>query len=285
MIRLKGGLGNQLFQYATGLYIAKKQGDSLIIDTSAYNGSDTNPDTKRDYGLSYFNISANVATHEEVKHMRNPHGFISRLYRLFRQKILRKYYIDYHEAYFLTTHRYIDGFFQSEKNFLPIQDSIRKEFTLKDQYESDHFKKVRESIISKKSVSIHIRRGDYVSVEKLARALSVCNREYYEKAMRVMEEKIDSPIFYFFSDDIEWVKNEFGNEKNYVFISDGNLTNYEELMLMSACSHHIIANSTFSWWGAWLNPSKEKIVIAPERWVATRNNPHKHILPDNWLTA
>lgn len=282
--KLKGGLGNQMFQYAVGLAVVLKNNEELKLDATGYDDiRHVNSDTPRKYRLFAFNISGSLATVEEVIRYRNPFGIFSRGLRFFNQRILKNYYPDYHPDLFNRKYKYIEGYFQSEKNFIDIKDRVIEEFTLKKEFESEEFLQERNKINKTKSVSIHIRRGDYVNDKTTNNYFGTCSKEYYKKAIKIMKSKIDSPVFYFFSDDIEWVKKEFGEQENFHFTSNPKLQDYEELILMSLCAHNIIANSSFSWWGAYLNQNENKIVIAPKKWVAVEPDPHPSIIPDSWI--
>lgn len=283
--RLKGGLGNQLFQYAAGLMLAKKFNEELKLDVSGFeHPSHMNSDTPRTYQLKAFAISGGVASKEEAMNARNPYGILSRLWRFFNQRILkRNVYFDYHPDFFNTYHGYVEGYFQSEKNFKEIENLVRKEFELKKEFESSLFLKEKEGILGKNCISVHIRRGDYVKDSKTQNFHGNCSKEYYEKGMECIQSKVESPTFCFFSDDIEWTKKEFGEKEQYVFISNPELEDYEEMMLMSLCKHHIIANSSFSWWGAWLNQNPNKIVITPQKWLQVEPDPQPNILPESWI--
>jgi len=283
--RLKGGLGNQLFQYVAGFRVASKYNEQLKLDVTGYeNPKHMNSDTPRKYRLHAFNLSFGVATSDEAMKARNPLGLFSKVLRAFNQKILKKNYIDYHPEFFKKKHSYIEGYFQSEKNFEGIEDKISKEFQLKKEFESESFLFEKNKIDKNKSVSVHVRRGDYANDKTTNNYFGTCSLEYYKQAMDYMESKVQNPVYYFFSDDIEWVKKKFGLQDNYIFVSNPKLEDYEELILMSICSHNIIANSSFSWWGAWLNNNPNKIVIAPKKWVNVEPNPNPNIIPEGWVT-
>ncbi|MBI5078278.1 MAG: alpha-1,2-fucosyltransferase [Candidatus Yonathbacteria bacterium] len=240
-----------------------------------------NANTPRQYKMFPLNLSGNIATINEVEKARNPLGVISKLLRALNQRVLKKHNLDYNPNFLKKSHNYIEGYFQSEKNFLNIKDKVLKEFTFKN--ESKIFLLEKSKIDKVNSVSVHIRRGDYVSDPKINSTHGVCSKEYYEQAMSLMRSKVDSPIFYFFSDDIEWVKKEFGEHADFKYVSSPSLEEYEELMLMSSCAHNIIANSSFSWWGAYLNKNPNKIVIAPKKWVNIAPDPHPNIIPEGWV--
>ena len=241
IVKLKGGLGNQMFQYATGLAVASWQRGELKLDITGYSDPRyVNANTPRQYRMFPFNLSASIATINEVKKSRNPLGIISKLLRAFNQRVLKKHYVDYDASLFKKRNNYLEGYFQSEKNFVEVKDKVLKEFTLKK--ESEIFLTEKNKIDKTKSVSVHIRRGDYVTDPKANSTHGICSKEYYEKAIDLIRSKIESPIFYFFSDDILWVKKEFGEHEDFKYVSNQMLEEYEELLLMSSCAHNIIAN-------------------------------------------
>ena len=283
IVKLKGGLGNQMLQYATGLAVASAQCEELKLDIIGYDDPRyVNANTPRQYRMFPFNLSASIATTNEVEKARNPFGIFSKLLRAFSQRVLKKHYVDYDASLFKKKNNYLEGYFQSEKNFINVKSKILKEFSLKKEFESDVFCAAKNIIDKERSVSVHLRRGDYVSDATTNSIHGVCSRDYYDQAISLIRTKVDTPIFYFFSDDIDWVKKEFGERPDFVFVSNPNLEDYEELMLMSSCAHNIIANSSFSWWGAYLNQNVGKMVIAPKKWVNTQPDPHPNIVPEGW---
>jgi len=251
-----GGLGNQMFEYAMGLSIALQQGTKLRINTRAY------IDSQRFYGLNNFSITAKQANIFEI---------------LFIKKFYPRQYFD--ELYWLNTNNWKD--WMSEKSFKEIEDVIREEFTLnkvlRKEFENKN-RSVVEEINNSESVSIHIRRTDYLEKQNVC---IVLKPEYYIEAINIIIQKIKNPRYFFFSDDIEWVKNNFSHLTNSVFLSN---KDYEDLILMSLCKYNITANSTFSWWGAWLNKNPDKIVITPSKWFVNNQDMEKNLIPKNWIT-
>jgi len=277
IVNLKGGLGNQMFQYATGFAISIKNNVQLKLDSSGY--TKTKSDTPRFYELKKFNISSQQAEPKETQRLKYPHNMFSKFLRLFNQKILKIYFVDYHPEILKKKNYYLDGFWQSEKNFLNVRETLLQEFTLKT--ESGAYKKAL-SLITSNSLSVHIRRGDYVSNQKTTAYHGVLDIEYYKKAFEILKSKIEQVVI--FTDDPAWVKDNFDFiDKPTIFASDFNLSAPEELILMSKCSNNIIANSSFSWWGAWLNQNPDKIVIAPKIWFKKRAAAHKNITPETWM--
>jgi hypothetical protein len=260
---------------------------ALKLDTTGY-GENNGIDTIRHYALSPFNINAEIAEKEEIQKMKYPLGIISKGTRFFRAKILRQFNVGFvQNIYDHTDPIYLDGFFQTEKYFKDFETEIRNDLKLSTPFsnEAENIIKTINSLPERQtqSVSLHVRRGDYVKDEKTNKAHGTCGPEYYQKALETIVSKIGTNIHVFvFSDDIEWVKDNLPVSFPVTYVSDPMIKDYEELILMSKCSHNIIANSSFSWWGAWLNSNPNKIVIAPKKWVRKNAHRFKDIIPDQW---
>lgn len=279
IVHLKGGLGNQMFQYAFGRAYGLKHDVEVKYDVYGYG-----MDKIRAYGLAHFNIKENLATLEDLKAIKNPYGIISKAVRYFRFKFLREFHLDYSKKLFNTRldNHYFAGFFQSEKYFAEIKDIIQREFTLAfplKQVTLETLAKIEEAPVS---VSIHIRRGDYVESAKNRFILGSCDLEYYDKAIETITNGFPEAKFFVFSDDIEWARANLHTGYPVVFVSNPEIPDYEEIHLMSVCKHNIIANSSFSWWGAWLNKNEDKIVIAPKKWTNHSTDQHPNIIPASW---
>lgn len=276
IVKVIGGLGNQLFQYATGRAISAKLGYKLYFDLSFY----TEERFKKTYRLENLGLKVDSVSFDDIKYLCNK----NRIPKVFR--VLKRFGFPVY-PYYKSTHLtekevltgypkkpfeiayYIDGWFQNEQFFKSIEQEIRDlfnaDFLLK-EYNLDLKRKIEEN----QSVAIHIRRGDYLN-NGYFRNLPL---EYYQNAISLIKSKVDNPVFFFFSDDIQWVKENFSSLTDTVFVehnsnSDSNYStigDIEDLMLMRACKHQIIANSTFSWWAAWLNANKNKIVVSPIIW-------------------
>jgi hypothetical protein len=190
----------------------------------------------------------------------------------------------YHESIQqLTDNIYLEGFWQSEQYFKPIENVIRKEFVVKDP-PSVINKQYLEQIKSVNAVSVHVRRGDYVSDKVTHEVHGVCDIRYYTEAIHRIASEVADPCFFIFSDDMDWTKANVTVDGFPVFYIDHNsAADYEDLRLMYSCKHHIIANSSFSWWGAWLSNNTDKKVIAPKQWFRSLVT-NKDIIPDGWLT-
>lgn len=284
--KLSGGLGNQMFQYACGLSLSNKSGTLMKIDTSAYIQDNLVPgDTIRKFELDKFNISCDYANIDETQSIKYPLGSLSKIFNFIYKKLLRVNHLDFHPGLFkMKTNQYLDGYFQSEKNFINVADTIRKEFTLKRELIDAAVTEFERKVFMTNSVSIHIRRGDYAQDRKTNLYHGLCPISYYEQAIAFMTSKVATPYFFIFSDDIDWVKKNIKITHPHMFVSGNNFIPQQEMHIMSKCKHNIIANSTFSWWGAWLNQNPDKIVVAPKKWVNIKPNPHPNIIPETWIT-
>lgn len=291
---IKAGLGNQMFQYATGMFLAEKNNKQLFLDVSGYSDLRVlNSDTPRNFDLKHFNISAQISSKEQGQNSKYPLGLISKIIRGVDKKILKNNYQDFHPDFLKNitnqiqkdpnTNIYLNGFFQSEKNFAEIRPLLLKEFQLKPEFITDKVKEFEKQIENNNSISIHIRRGDYAQNPTTRAYHGLCPISYYRDAINLITEKNTEPHFFIFTDDVEWVKENLKISESHTFISGNDLSGPQELWLMSKCQHNIIANSSFSWWGAWLNQNPKKTVIAPKKWTA-KNTEHPNIIAEGWIT-
>lgn len=277
IVKIKGGLGNQLFQYALGRSLSILRKTELKLDATNTKG--------RPYGLSNFKIKAKIATNEEIQSLKK--FKITNFFKPYYKRSLIKEKSEGFDENLLMAGKnvYLDGFWQSEKYFKPIENILRTEFV--PQKTSSEFKKISEEIKKNRTISIHIRRTDYLQgtdYEKL-------DNDYWKKSLeKILRAKSDikNPKLFVFSDDIEWVRNNLKLEIPTIMVSGEKIPDYEELLLMSQCENNIIANSTFSYWGAWLNTNKNKIVIYPKNWFSDykRNEKYlKDLIPNGWLAV
>lgn len=280
---LKGGLGNQMFQYACGYALAKDYNSSHKLDISYYSSIPSN-NTQREFELSQFNISSAIAKDSELKNLRGKRNGITKFIDNISSKIYTIFTTIYPiEKYFGIRNLYLNGYFQSEKFFIKYRKDIIKEFTLRQDQQTEGYRKIANKIKNdKNAVSMHIRRGDYVTDTKTAKYHGVLGIKYYEKALKTLNTK--KSYIYIFSDDINWVKKNFTFlPKNTYFVSKHKFNSAQEIILMSLCKYNIIANSSFSWWGAWLNQNKEKIVVAPSQWITHDIFIKQKTVPDSWI--
>jgi hypothetical protein len=286
IVRLLGGLGNQMFQYAAAKKLALANKTDLVLDTDDYR-----IDKLRIFRLGSFNIQAKIAVQSDLDFFyryrgRRPMARLLNLFQVVRSPAERVYIKERHPGYddglrALGNNVYLEGYWQSEKYFAEIGDAIRQDFTLKAAL-SPAADEIMKKIGHNNAISIHIRRGDYLT-EKLQKVFSLCSLEYYEEAIRIMKEKVALPNFFVFSDDVDWARNNLRADVPLEFVSQAGLEDCEEMILMSRCKHHIIANSSFSWWGAWLNPDPAKIVIAPQKWYSDPAHANPDLIPNSWL--
>ncbi len=284
IVNLGGGLGNQMFQYAFGRKMSIKNNDKLLLDTSVF-GVDTNHENYRALGLRRLCVTAPDATPEQILEVKYPYGTLITKIKYRLDLLLKRRHAKF-EPYMLWQkgNLYLDGYWQTEKYFKDIREVILKDFTLKEPFSAPALVIADNIRADKNSVSLHVRRGDYVKdAESIAYYGSHCNQEYYEKSLKYLSDKKGDLSVYVFSDDIEWVKNNIRITHKTTYISEHAAPDYERMQLMSVCEHHIIANSSFSWWGAWLNNKPGKIVIGPSLWIPGSIVQNTDILPDDWV--
>jgi hypothetical protein len=283
VVLLKGGLGNQLFQYSIGRALSLEYNIELKLDLS-FLIDRTNLDiTYRNFELSNFNINASIATKKElIKYKKYTFKSFFKFYSIlnFTENNFT-YKINYIEK---KTHIYLDGFWQSEKYFKKYRNSLLNEL-VPIRKPNDLNKEYINLILNSNSISVHIRRGDYISNNNANTFHGLCSIDYYLNAISYIINHIKNPVFYFFSDDINWVKNNFDNSSFQKYFISHNFenTSFEDLRLMTYCKHNIIANSTFSWWGAWLNTNPNKIVIAPSKWFVDLTMISEDLIPESWI--
>lgn len=287
--KLMGGVGNQMFQYALGRRLSLERNVPLRLDLSWFKTQ-----SLRHYLLDTFRINACLATSADV----------SLFTKSYWNKILRKlhhakehckpYYtrLVVDEQYYFYDPRITDkigenallvGYWQTEKYFKTIDSLIRYEFQLKEPF-SEENKHWLEKVESQYTISVHVRRSDYISNPRANAMHGVCPIDYYIQASNILRKKYPLAIFVIFSDDLEWARNNMGFFSPALFVEmKGLRKDSEELALMSLCSHHIIANSSFSWWGAWLGVNPQKTVIFPRSWFNDPSINTKDLIPNTWL--
>jgi hypothetical protein len=282
IVRLYGGLGNQLFQYAVGRHLAYKHNTLLKLNVNTFKKYKL-----RSYSLGAFNICENYLSFCDkitLLSMRARHKLNKYIENDAYNKVMVERSFRFDKNILLAPDNvYLIGWFQSEKYFKDIEYIIKKEISVKYAQEGRN-QELAELIKEQESVSIHIRRGDYVTNPSTYRIHGLCGLDYYLKCISYLEERLRSPYFYIFSDDIQWAKKNLKISSPMVFVDNNDASkNYEDLRLMSQCHHNIIANSSFSWWSAWLNNNPKKIVMAPKRWFATRQKDTRDLIPEGWI--
>lgn len=283
-----GGLGNQMFQYAAGRALALTNDQSLLLDLSDFT------DYQLHHGFELSRVFSLVATKAEPS---TTHELLGWRENYWARKILRrpqfswlrgtKFVVEPHFNYWpdffnVSGDCYLYGYWQSERYFKEFEAIIRQDFIFREPLQ-DRNAELALDMATKQAVSLHIRRGDYVSNPKNHNIMNVCDLEYYHLAINFIATQIEQPVFYLFSDDMAWVKQSLPMEFPCVYVEhNSGRESYRDMQLMSLCRHHIIANSSFSWWGAWLNANPEKIVIAPKHWFSNGND-DTDLIPDEWI--
>lgn len=282
IVNLKGGLGNQMFQYALGRHLAIKHNTILKLDTTSLTNAKELGNIYRPFALNDFSIQSEIATSAEIQKLRFPCGVFSKLKDTFTRKILRQGFVVFDEKVLNKKDNiYLDGYWQSPKYFEAIRDTLLTDFTLTSAL-SPSGELLKKHIEDTTAVALHVRRGDYVENKRVLKENGVCSVAYYQKAIETITAKVSNPTFFIFSDDIEWAKANLNLPIDSIFVSDSTLTAPQELFLMSICKHNIIANSSFSWWGAWLNQNRDKVVIAPTPWFDTIIY-DQNLIPTSWI--
>lgn len=284
IVRLMGGLGNQMFQYAVGRSLTVKHKTNLKLDLSFLQNPPKNI-THRPYELNVFNIQSDIANKSEIDKFIPNNKILYNIKRITGLKgVIKEPHLHFYEGLLSAPdNSYLIGYWQSEKYFKEVEDIIRKDFDIKLKATGINQKMI-EKINNYNSVSIHVRRGDYISNPKANKFHGTPPLEYYEKAIEKMDTHVDKPHFFVFSDDPSWTKDHLQFEYPMTFISHNpDEKSYEDLRLMSLCKHNIIANSTFSWWGAWLNQNTEKMVIVPKKWFSDPSINTNDIIPVSWI--
>ena len=277
-----------MFQYAVGRALSLEYGQPLRLDVAGFAGYDLH----QGFELQrIFLCSAKVATEAEVRDILG-WQFASGIRRFlllpamaaFRCKgFVVEPSLDYWpEIMRVPADSYLTGYWQSEKYFHHISEVIRRDFTFKSPL-SDINAEIASQLVNLNGVSVHVRRGDYASNPKTTAMHGLCSLDYYQASLRYIAERVDNPYVFIFSDDIAWAKNnlEVNFPCRYISHNQG-IESYNDMHLMSLCQHQIIANSSFSWWGAWLNVNPDKIVIAPKKWFSKEINT-QDLIPQGWV--
>lgn len=284
IVDINSGLGNQMFQYALYIFLKNNYKNVYVnLEFFEKNYLHNGYELEKIFNIKFKNkkdikfLHSNNIFFKILKKILLLNGIIFDDYKELeknlqiediKKKIESKYKIIYR------------GCWQSEKYFLKFEKEIREIFKFPEIIDKKNLK-VKDKILKENSVSIHIRRGDYLVCDLLKNLLPLF---YYEAAIKYILEKVESPIFFIFSNDIEWCKNNLKiNFPTYYIDWNKGKESFRDMQLMSLCKYNIIANSSFSWWGAWLNSNSNKIVIAPEKWINDEEKYYKEIIPDSWI--
>lgn len=289
IVRLQGGMGNQMFQYALGRSLAIKNNVPLGLDLTFLLDRTPIPNfTFRDYQLNNFTIEATIVEKKDIPFLYRKYNlgifmryidFVRRKCFFTRGKEKKNYHFD-SAILELGPNAYLEGWWQNPKYFENIEDVLRKDFTLKNSL-PPNIKNLIETIKKENSLCIHIRRGDYVG----NMYHEVVNKEYYDKAIDKIKSLTNIEKIYVFSDDIKWCEENMKFEFPTMFVGDEYAGANAEghMVLMSSCNNFIIPNSSFSWWGAWLAENPNKIVVAPKQWHSSESTDTSDLIPKGWM--
>lgn len=279
IVKLKGGLGNQMFQYAFGINLAKSNGTKLMLDVSNYG----KPSEIRNLALNDFKVEYEVLPEKLVRTFnKHKHPIINKVINIFFRRThiyVERKVSPFNPNIFSKNCGFFDGYWQSEKYFRNIREEIIAHFRPKELKDSDN--ELIKLLRGGNFVSIHVRRTDYLN-NKNAQIYVECSLEYYINALAYVKAICPDIKVVVFSDDYEWVKQNL-KIGPYLDMSEHKNQAYLDIYLMSLCKHNIIANSTFSWWGAWLNQNENKVVIAPEFFFRDENKFKNDIIPTSWI--
>lgn len=277
IIEVKGGLGNQIFQFAFGYALARDKGKKLVLDTSYYDLC-----SERSFGLE---SAFGLITKGVAKIVPNERGWnpLRNIYYSFlkQNKFIEKQF-NFDPQAMSSDAAFYCGYWQTSKYFESYVDELRAIFKFNNELLSDEIEWVR-LISMKEGVSVHIRRGDYIQNPDVRKIHEVCTKTYFERAVDYLLAHNPNLFFFVFSDDLNWCRKEFSSYENFYFFPGTSERSWVDLYLMSLCQHNIISNSTFSWWGAWLNPNKNKIVICPSKWFNVDTFNTQDIYPSTWI--
>lgn len=283
-MHLKGGLGNQLFQYALGRNLSLLNKTTLLLDITSFKD-----DKLRSYSLDAFNICAQIAPPSPknifLSSLIHKIHFMN-LFKYFRPSksfIVENRFNFQPEILNCPANAYLDGYWQSHRYFDAIAPIIRSDLTLKDPL-SKTFAILKSQIQATNSVSIHVRRGDYANNPVTTNYHGLCSLDWYQQAFGKMQSLVKNAKYFVFSDDPDWVTANLKlNAPTAYILPSADGKEAHDLYLMSQCKHNIIANSSFSWWAAWLNPNIQKNIIAPKIWFSGADHDTKDLIPNDWI--
>lgn len=289
VVRLMGGLGNQMFQYAAGFALARRHGAPLRFDLDWFDRVHMHQglELPRVFGLDVLRVTA--------AELRQTLGWLAspRMRRVFGRRRLRplhpaSFALEPHFHYWpgfasLGPVVYLDGYWQSERYFASVAAEIRERFRFLPEPDEKSRRLIAE-MEGCASVSLHVRRGDYVRNAVAKRVHGVNLQSYYPAAITEIYKLVANPRFFVFSDEPDWVAAHLALPPSAILVNHNRGENsFRDMQLMSHCRHHILANSSFSWWGAWLNPRTDKIVVAPRRWFNVDDFDTRDLYCPGWI--
>lgn len=290
IVKLKGGMGNQMFQYALGRALSLKYKDPLCLDLVTLLDRTPRSGVYKtafyEYNLDVFNVDAKLMSESEVGSYYRT--IISKIRRgllylksfVIKTRGVEKYFHFDPEIKSIGPNACLDGYWQSPKYFSEVEDTIRKDFTFKEKF-SDKIENLMQKIKNQNSVCVHIRRGDYIGNP----LHDIVGKDYYVKGIEKIKELTNVDKIYVFSNDIKWCEENIKFNYPTMFVGDEYVGKKDEghLALMSACRNFVITNSSFSWWAAWLSENKNKIVVCPKQWFGDPTIDTSDLIPENWI--
>lgn len=293
VVRLMGGLGNQMFQYALGRRLSLERGVPLKLDLGWFEDHRRRGgDTVREYALGRWRIAAEAALPEDLARfgvVASPGGRLARLFRRVmpgrgRDPAIFERRPGFDESVLRArAPAYFSGYWQSEKYFKPIADILRREFSLADA-PCPHVAELARGASDRRTVSLHVRRGDYIRNPSTHAFHGVCSPAYYAAAVSLIAAKAPDSRFLVFSDEPDWARKNLRLDWPVSVVEHRpGCSPHDEMWLMSRCSHHVIANSSFSWWGAWLCEEARKTVVAPKAWFSDPSLDTADLVPESWI--
>lgn len=282
-VKMTGGLGNQMFIYAFGRSLSLKRKEELQYDLSWYaeHHSVEKGAIARQFVLDRYNIAGQPAAAVDAKSYKS--SLIVGLIEKVRSRIQYDYHYHFHPGLMKGKKQFFTGFFHSHKYFSDCAETIKSDLTLKDPL-TGLAAEIEAKIKSCEAVSMHIRRDDLITSKKSNQIYGVLPQSYYDDAVALVKTKCANPVFFIFTDDVEWAKTSLKLEGEKVFVSGNGFHETIDLHLMSLCKINIIANSTFSWWAAWLNRNQDRIVIYPNKWFRLDGlKVTSDFIPEGWL--
>lgn len=270
VVKLQGGLGNQIFQYAFARAISQRNGVEFALDTQALeNGEGI---TKRHYALEPFAMNPRLLNPEESLNLTKEYSLYKEDYRSPQEQM----------AAFPRDNCYFNGYWQNEAYFRDFADNIRSDLGLRLPI-SERAQNFRSDIKAGPSIAVQVRRGDYVSNKKVANILGAHSRDYYIAGVQKIVKVTGATRAFIFSDDIDWCKTNLHFGIEAIFVSGNGLYDHEELHLLGSAEHAVISNSSFGWWGAWLIENSNKMIVAPRFWYRDpKMNERSPVLPE-WI--
>lgn len=289
-VRLMGGLGNQMFQYALATKVAQDRHTQATMDLVFFENL-VDIDTPREYELDCFNVSERFLPASKRPNEGPPHNYAG-LYgksRFIKQKLTGRSWNIYREPHHnfdkqalnQSNNTYFIGYWQTEKYFADIREKLLQDFSFINAPTGKN-KSLLAEINKVESVSIHVRRSDYVTNKHANKFHGTKDQNYYNSALVPILKRIKKPSLFIFSDEPEWCKQNLSFKGMSTTYVEGNKKGYEDMRLMMQCNHNIIANSSFSWWAAWLNQNPDKIVVAPKKWFNDPSVNTKDVVPKQW---